>query len=420
MIGRYVDSSYLQGVGLSTILSSYMFSWTLGAAIGLSSFVGIGFFILIGAFCIYWTSSQNYFSNLTESIATHWWIYVLIAILVGASIFFGDSKDFAWSLFGVLFILLLPLLDLKEKSRFTLGFAHVAVCGAAFYLALNQDAVTAASAYGDASRVGISEDNGAFSLIAYAGAFGLVASFNNAFLGIGNRIVALLSIIICAMTIVMAGTRSVYAGVLMALLYILFSKTGRSAASAILYTVVAMLIVLLIVMLGADLMGDRLAHIQEQIVNGAYTFLQIGGVPVDDSAMGRVYQRDHALSLFADNIVLGAGYKTFWVDCPVLQIFSDMGLFIGALYVFSVLIYPLYRIALFRNITAPSVRLMFILYIVDIPRLFLHGQPYDWAHFSYVFLPYLIYHQHSYRAVASNPSFRASRRQLMPGKTAST
>ena len=146
-------------------------------------------------------------------------------------------------------------------------------------------------------------------------------------------------------------------------------------------------IILMMIIIG--LLSDRFEILVSRIVEGLYSLFSANSY-LDQSAVGRRIQRAHALNLFSQHPLSGAGIKYYWVDFPLLQIFSDMGLFIGSVYILYFFLYPLNQCRIGFWQKNQTQMLLGSLYLLNLPRMFLHGQPYDWGIFIYT-LPLLAF-----------------------------
>lgn len=381
--------SFLQGIGLSIFMASYMFSWTLGAAIGLSSFVGIGVFILFGFLIIFIASKKNKIS-LIFSAGRLYYLFLFIFFILFIAVFFGESKDVVWISLGLLAIILISAIDAKSEGDFCVGFSLSAFVYCVIFILNTRDAALAASSYGDTTRTSFSEENAAYTLIAYACAFCFVAALYNFIMGNGLRLFAVACMFVSALSVLLVGTRSVFGGIALGSAYAVFvgfrqAKSIRPIDVALL----ALLVAAAVFLLWSGYMGERISALADSVQRALETFFGGATSLEDASAAGRVYQRGYALELFENSPFFGAGFKAFWVDFPLLQAFSDLGFFFGVVYLLLFLIVPIY-LCFWKIRRRTNVHILFnSLYILCVPRLFLHGQPYDWVVFTYSFLPYI-------------------------------
>jgi hypothetical protein len=93
------------------------------------------------------------------------------------------------------------------------------------------------------------------------------------------------------------------------------------------------------------------------------------------------------------NLFIGNGMFTTRADFPLLQVFTDLGFFAGFLNLFLMLIFPLILILrqniknkILINDFQKSQYFSILLYIYNLPNLFLHGTPYEYS----MWLPILI------------------------------
>jgi hypothetical protein len=93
----------------------------------------------------------------------------------------------------------------------------------------------------------------------------------------------------------------------------------------------------------------------------------------------------------ADLNWIGHGYRSLYIDCPVLQAFGDGGLALGLCFVVTTLCIPLTFIGI-KLMSSYEVtlleRLMIYFYLISMPNLFLHGEPYDFTTWFYMIAIY--------------------------------
>ncbi len=89
--------------------------------------------------------------------------------------------------------------------------------------------------------------------------------------------------------------------------------------------------------------------VSDKTVNGVQTYLGLNGVKyIDESANVRLNKLPEVSRLIFNNglshFLFGNGYMTMYVDIPAYQIFLDMGLFGGIIYIFCLILLPLKHI----------------------------------------------------------------------------
>jgi len=398
-------NSNLQGGGLALIMSGYMYAWTIGEAVGLSSFVGIGFFFILGMALIVFMSTRKTVSTLFLSLFNNTAAYLMFGVILLLSIISSgaNSKDPAWVLFGLGLFISVSFIEVKDGHQFCVGFFWVSALAAVLYLLGVQGSLLGAIQYGDSGRVNLSEDNTAFTLVAYAGGFAAVSALHAIANRMINPIVCGIVFIGGVLTFIMAGTRSIYLGIFLAVLFIVIKgKLDKKQ----LYNLFLTGMLLLIAVCGLYFSGvleERLNATFEAIMNAAKTILGVSTLQIDDAANGRIIQREKAISLIWENLAFGAGFKAFWVDFPLLQAFSDLGVFFGLLYLSVVFIGPVFTCFTLRQ-PKPTEALLCALYMLNLPRLFLHGQPYDWPIFCFAFLPYVVTVNQRWASLIKSPN----------------
>jgi len=80
--------------------------------------------------------------------------------------------------------------------------------------------------------------------------------------------------------------------------------------------------------------------------------------------------------------LIGHGYRHTFIDFPLLQAFWDGGLVWGTVFLVTTVILPLhttFKILKSRASTPPGVMFICYLYILFLPNLVFHGQPYDYT-----------------------------------------
>jgi hypothetical protein len=377
-------NSSIQGIGLALSLTGYMYAWTIGSKLGATSYVAISVALLTGILLI-GLGARDIFGRILSSFRGLYAFPVTCFVLIAFMSLFGSQKDFAWAAFGMLFLCATRLLQIRDPDSACRAFAYTATAGVVLYLASTSDMVVAANRYGELSRVATSDDNAGYTLIAYAAAAGLIGNFYLLTIGVGRRLISVLSVPICLTAILMAGTRSVYLGIVLAVSSIIFLYGRKSKGG---YYGIFVLAVIICIISVTGLMSDRITHMLDFISRGLFTILGDKSSLGDPSALSRINQRSLAIDLFLNNPVFGAGFKHYWVDFPLLQSFSDGGFFFGTLYLLAILVIPLWYCWSLRGSSSSIVILMLAIYILNLPRLFLHGEPYDWTVCTYALLPY--------------------------------
>lgn len=390
-----VNRSFCQGLGLAIFMGSYMFSWTFGKIVGLPSFEGIGLFLALGAMLIFW-SSINSFSEKLYSFFKIFYLTAFLFMMALIAFAFGEAKDIVWISLGFIEIIIICSLSSTSGRHFCIGFLFGTFLYNVFYLLNVQDAAIEASTFGDTARISFSEDNAAYSLIAYACAFCFLSALYNYITAFGSRTFCVVCMGISAIGIILAGTRSVYGGIAMGAVYaVIIGRRQAKSLNLSNFISLVLLVLLIAGVVASGFMSERVGSLSESLGRALQTFFGGGAYIEDASAAGRVYQRSQAIDLFIANPLLGAGFKAFWVDFPLLQAFSDLGIIIGLIYLILFLVIPVYLCLKSMRSGNNVITMLNIIYIVCVPRLFLHGQPFDWVVFTYAFLPYCaIFEQH--------------------------
>lgn len=187
--------------------------------------------------------------------------------------------------------------------------------------------------------------------------------------------------------IVVAQTRSVFFGIALWLIVVLFTVARRRSNRAQLHYVfwMALRITTISVVFGSgliflqwDKVQSRLDLFEQYFVKGYDSFV-LGEDNIEESAETRRNLRQQTL----DNLdPIGHGFKYLYIDFPLLQAFSDGGIAFGMLFLFTALLVP-NAIAL-KMLISPHLSQMYalsaLITIQEVPNLFLHGQPYDYSH----------------------------------------
>lgn len=381
--GRERLSSTLLGVSVGLLFGVVNFAWSYMRLVGFSAPMDIGVVLLLSMLLLFFIAVRR---GLRIKIRLSGLILIsLTAVFLVMGLQVGDDQNVMWLVFGLVIIILFHFVGAADQLAFfnSLIVTSLTGCiGILLTLGLSSESL---------SEVGrLSVENTAYTLIAYsAGASFVIGLFCFA-LEKSNKSWCLILMVVGITLVFASGGRSVYAGIILASVFIATLATpGRRwlviSRSAI------------IVFFGciglAFFFSERAMFLFEAISSAAETFL--GGSVSDESAYMRVVQRRLAVEIFLNHPLSGAGIKHFWVDFPLLQAFSDLGLFLGGLYLLIFLVTPLYFCFVCAKNKSDSVLcLLGALYILNLPRLFLHGQPYDWSVFIFV-APLVAYAKYS-------------------------
>lgn len=135
-----------------------------------------------------------------------------------------------------------------------------------------------------------------------------------------------------------------------------------------------------------NLLGKYLDKFSQYFQRGFDTYQGNGGKEM--SAATRKFLLDKAIT---DMNSWGHGYKSLWVDFPIVQSFYDGGLLTGGVFSALTLVMPLAMIFrfVFNKREHDTIRLFCIYnYILLLPNLFLNGQPYDF----YIWLRVILFY----------------------------
>lgn len=367
------------GVGMALVYSGYILAWVRTSGTGEDSFVEIAIALAIGMGMLFAASYKRAVSLTVYHVLYLLPILLYFLVSLSSAYYHQDTKIFLWLLFGVVYLGLMSQADIA-KSRLVDGFLLVGLIELMFFLAFNREAIFSYSG----GRGRVSFDNSAYTLTAYAIAGGtLAALYSMVFMGkawLRSAVALGLSIIV----ILGSGTRSVLVGLAATVFWLYFlNKISKSALRRIvLYTGTAFVFAVL-VFSSVPSLRDRLANTVDLMMSGVST-LSGDQSDFEQSAHGRRISREIGLDNFMRNPLGGAGYRTRQLDFPLLQAYQDFGIFFGLAFTFAFLVLP-YLVAFkaFRRGTDCE-KFVAALFILNSPRLFLHGTAYDWVTFTYV------------------------------------
>lgn len=367
------------GAGVALVYSGFILAWVRTSGSGEGSFVEIGISLVLGMALIFLGSYRR-----TTPITLYQLIYlfpigVYFFVAIAGALAASDGKILAWLLFGLAYLVLMSFVNVT-RLRIIEGFLLVALIELMFFLAFNREAIFSYSG----GRGRVSFDNQAYTLTAYAIAGGTVAAlYSLVFQGRAHlRSLAVLGLSI--IIILGTGTRSVLVGLFAAVfsLYFVNKITGSTLKRVALYSISAAVAAGVLFALIPTLQ-DRLLNTFDLIVSGVST-LSGDQANFEQSAEGRRISREIGYYNFAQNPLAGAGFFTRQLDFPLLQSYQDFGMGFGLCFTFAFLVLP-YLVAFkaFRHGTDQE-KFLAALYILNSPRLFLHGTTYDWVIFIYV------------------------------------
>lgn len=373
---------FLRDVGAVLLFTGFFWAWEFQSANLLPKFMDIGLMLIIATSCLYYSIKNKSACNVKLDVYL-FLVNFYFAVVILMSLYYEDWKNLVWIMFGVFIYYVMNFHStfcrdgIYSISKTYLIFS-VITCS--MYFLSNMDVLSLNNI--GLERVSIGEDNEAYGLVAYGSVFALAgfASYKIKSQTIYFTIFEFFSVAMLVLLIFMTGARSAIVG----MFFCLFLWGGRKVINPI-YTVVLVILFVCLFMLIADSLSERFEHTIDFVKNGALTFInQNDSISYDSSAASRVSQRIISLNLLFENPLLGAGFKNFWVDFPLLQSFSDLGILFGFFYVMLYFILPLkFSLENFRKDNFSA--FLSVVYISNCPRLFLHGQPYDWAHMVYVF-----------------------------------
>jgi hypothetical protein len=187
--------------------------------------------------------------------------------------------------------------------------------------------------------------------------------------------------------IIVAQTRSVFFGIGLWVVVVLFTVARRRSNKAQLQYVfwMALRIGTMSLIFGSGLllvqrekMQSRIEMFEEYFVRGYQSFV-LGEDNIEESAETRRNLRQQTLDELDP---VGHGFKYLYIDFPLLQAFSDGGIAFGLLFAITALIVP--NVMAVKMLISPYLSHLYalaaLITIQEVPNLFLHGQPYDYSH----------------------------------------
>ncbi|MDY6927554.1 MAG: O-antigen ligase family protein [Pseudomonadota bacterium] len=301
----------------------------------------------------------------------------------------NDYQNFQWIIFGLTLLSLLFLIDIKlDEESFITGFFHITLLTSIAYLANNFSEILS-NFYSGNYLERVSFDNSAFTLVAYSAISLYVISLIKLITANKIELFTIIGLFISIIIIVLSGTRSVYGGLIVSSFFIMIYLTkNKKDLLNWFYKFLISLFILFICLSSFEFFRESVMMRLDKTITGIENLFGYG-TTIDPSALGRVYQREHALNIFENAPWFGNGIKHFWVDFPLLQIFSDLGIVVGLPYVYITLILPIIITLKYKREKGLLLGLFIALYLSNMPRLFLHGQPYDWT--TYIFISTLFF-----------------------------
>lgn len=369
----------VSGAGMALVYSGYILAWVRTSGTGEDSFVEIAIALAAGMGMLFAASYKRAVSLTIYQVLYLLPILLYFLVSLSAAYYYQDTKIFLWLLFGLVYLALMSQADIA-RSRIVDGFLLVGLIELMFFLAFNREAIF--SYTGGRGRV--SFDNSAYTLTAYAIAGGtLAALYSMVFMGkawLRSAVVLGLSIIV----ILGSGTRSVLVGLAAAVFCLYFlNRISRSTLRRVVVYTGAAFVFAALVFSTVPSLRDRLANTIDLMMSGLST-LSGDQSDFEQSAHGRRISREIGIDNFTNNPLTGAGYRTRQLDFPLLQSYQDFGMVFGVAFTFAFLVLPyLVAFTAFRRGT-DSEKFIAALFVLNSPRLFLHGTSYDWVTFTFV------------------------------------
>ena len=145
--------------------------------------------------------------------------------------------------------------------------------------------------------------------------------------------------------------------------------------------IILLVIVLLFVSYNyIEFVQEKVDYFAESFYNGVLGLLGIESASYSRSVEERLVIRDAALNRLNNeysiiNYILGGGYFVAWLDSPLLQSYMDLGIIGGALFLTTVVVFPLYILGKRMNDRSVIVALLLSLYPMF--SVFSSGHPYQ-------------------------------------------
>lgn len=364
------------GLGMALVYSGYLLAWTRTNGTGEGSFVEIGLVLIIGMGLILLCACRRMTPLRLPQIVSCLPLLLWLGISLIAAVAQGEAKFIAWLAFALALFALLAHVDIA-RSRLVEAFLVLGLIEAIVFLLFNDEALFAYAG----GRGRVSFDNPAYMLSAYAMAGGLLAGlYSFVFLG-RARLPALCVMALAVIVILGTGTRSVLAGILAAITALfVFNRKAMTAGAAVRSVLAGVAVVTVMAVVPG--LRARLAQTLNLVFDGVSTLA--GQAGLEPSAEGRRYFREVGLQSIADHPWLGSGFMTLQLDFPLLQACQDFGLFLGACFIVAALLLPGFWSLKALRQGQDAEKFIAALFVLNSPRLFLHGTPYDWVTFTYV------------------------------------
>lgn len=224
---------------------------------------------------------------------------------------------------------------------------------------------------------------------------GLFVLFNHVSTNRWTQFLSYMSILLGLIIVILSVTRSTVLGLVLCAVICIFFKitklitiqTRHDCTNAKIIKakkIGARITILLLFLLGGYLYaGDIVSvyffqfitYFQKGILSYFY-----GITGIEESAETRYYQIYLALNGIFEYPIAGHGYKSLYVDFPILQSFYDLGLFGGIYFLIIALLLPIiFIIRTMISVNSPALqRFVAYVYVYFTPNLILHGQPYDY------------------------------------------
>jgi hypothetical protein len=372
--------SIIGQIGLCLYFSGVFLAWKINQFNILPQFLDIGFVLVLSLGLIVYSYGHG-INKIKNPVV---FSLLLLVVFYGfiTSLFYDDFKNIIWCLFGFSSIFVYLYIDYKSIK---LGYTSIFVCLILLVIYLSMTGVS--SLFIGLIRTSAGDDNMAYGLASYTAIYTLVLSISSVDFKKNHSIISTAIVWLLTLIILMiSGVRSPLFGFVFLTIFFIYNLKRNIKGKYFLFYLFVVVIGFSLIYLNTEII-ERLL---DSAISAIQTFFGSTSYNYDSAADSRVYQRGVALDLLESNIFFGGGYKSFWVDFPLLQSASDFGLIFGALYIFVYLIFPLYR-SLFGVISSDKMESFFsILYVASFVRLILHGQPLDWQHMHYV-IPCVVY-----------------------------
>jgi hypothetical protein len=328
-----------------------------------------------------------------------------------ASISTNIDGDLGAIYLGFVIVFLLAINTVPYEQFKYLPEAFLVTTALGCLLIIYQIAFSSNELLGQRLTVGQTNSPGPISIIgatAIISGFSVLPQFKNKLL---FRWLIYATIIIGSIVTILAVKRGTIIGITLCIIILLsvtFLKSYLSLSlrqkekakkKSVIKIALEIALVITIIILLVNIFPDYFAPIIKIInlyISRIITYFQLGSESffynsgVEQSA---AYRRKAVEYAFANMNEIGHGYKSLWIDVPVLQAFYDGGILGGSVYLIVAFLVPtVYALRiLFRYKETDRVKMFCsYIYFLSLPSLFSSGQPYDFFMWLRIILLYSV------------------------------